>query len=836
MAVAWRGVFDWSEESSAWRASCSPFKEKYGSSVPKFESKAEAIAFIKANCTVGSNPEDPKLKHIYSMMYSWDQIERYLIPKILDYRQRFRSTQSALKPEPTSTVSKRRREPDGEPPAEGDPHGWGVPGPTEAALQAMEDEREQKRRRAAEGGEHWPPSEPAEAPPAGAAPPAWMAAPDAPAAGMSTGSADWQRPRVYKGYEGNRYLLDSLDGEEWMFEGKPLDVGAVRRSLLERLDLPFHAEMTDASVMNTLKYLFFHMKCGIYVMIRGGRLRIFAPFTNSSYRNKWGGALSLCTDDGSGSLASYEGEKAKYYPHEENYLEDRNAWWANGNIICNVASESHWGDQFLTPIRDMLETLCAERAVPDVEFFVNKRDYPHLKFNPGDPSRGLPPRPVEPYGFIFDRDDRDAAQDVELDGEHKYPSYAPILSFYCSPRFADLPVPPSEDWEAATGLVYAGTFRHTINEAGDVELDGTPRDLFTERNLRKFERAWEDKIDVAFFRGSASGGGVTAETNQRVHLSLLSAKWKTHEVYGGNVYGGKLTDAAAAAGEAPRYPFLDAALTAWNGRDKKIASRPMTFLKPRALREQGVDAGRQNFTPIFDQSRFKYIVYVEGHCAACRYAFMMRLGSVIIKVESQCVAGDMWYFPLLRPYYDHVPVKEDLSDLAQQLQWCRDHDDECRRIAANAQRLYDTFANKDAVLDYMQMLINDVALRWRHAPAWWEAPEGVGRPRPPPAEELQRLAGIRVPAEGRDFCCGRKEVLCSACQADYDAQQRIRSEAQSKQIADVASRQNSRKAIKQRQRERARARKAARERGEGGGEAAASKTHPTMKELLHGAR
>lgn len=27
----------------------------------------------------------------------------------------------------------------------------------------------------------------------------------------------------------------------------------------------------------------------------------------------------------------------------------------------------------------------------------------------------------------------------------------------------------------------------------------------------------------------------------------------------------------------------------------------------------------------------RYLVYVEGHCAACRYGFMMRLGSVILK-------------------------------------------------------------------------------------------------------------------------------------------------------------------------------------------------------------
>ena len=27
----------------------------------------------------------------------------------------------------------------------------------------------------------------------------------------------------------------------------------------------------------------------------------------------------------------------------------------------------------------------------------------------------------------------------------------------------------------------------------------------------------------------------------------------------------------------------------------------------------------------------------------------------------------MWYFPLLKPFEDHVPVKADLSDLAEQI-------------------------------------------------------------------------------------------------------------------------------------------------------------------------
>ena len=50
-------------------------------------------------------------------------------------------------------------------------------------------------------------------------------------------------------------------------------------------------------------------------------------------------------------------------------------------------------------MKDMFSELCSHRLVPDCDFFINKRDYPHLKFN-SSICGGIP---VEPYGFIFDK-------------------------------------------------------------------------------------------------------------------------------------------------------------------------------------------------------------------------------------------------------------------------------------------------------------------------------------------------------------------------------------------------------------------------------------------------
>ena len=326
-------------DSKAWLEATA----KFPNGVPRFKTKAEALEFqISYNkINPGSNPDDPTLKHIFTMLTSWDEIEKYLLPEI----EKVRATAS------TSTS------------------------PTLPVNNVFSS-----------------PSQPA-----------------------------------------------TQDQTKF------------------RLDLPFHKHTNPMSTMNTLKYLFYHMKCGIFVMIKNGELRIFSSFVNKAYRNTWGDVIKVESGD---DLESYYTSK-EALSRAENIDKDRWNWWANGNIICNEPvvpgnEQQYWGDQFSAPLRDMLVEACRERRIPDCEFFINKRDYPHLKVNV---PRGVP---VEPYGFIYDKDDRDPDQDVDLCDEHKFATYAPIMSFYAAApdRFADIPFPSSEDWEGACGEVFCSTFKH----------------------------------------------------------------------------------------------------------------------------------------------------------------------------------------------------------------------------------------------------------------------------------------------------------------------------------------------------------------------------------------
>lgn len=255
--------------------------------------------------------------------------------------------------------------------------------------------------------------------------------------------------------------------------------------------------------------------------------------------------------------------------------------------------------------------------------------------------------------------------------------------------------------------MFPATFNWSIDKATKEIAVDNPRDMFTPGNLSKFECSWEERTATAFFRGTATGGGVTADTNQRIKLCLLGYEWE-------QTYKQEKASSEASGSIFTVPPYLDAKITGWNSRDKKIAGTPVTFINEKDFPL----SSKNNFVEMYRQCTYKYLVYVEGHCAACRYGFMMRLGSVILKVESKCVADQMWYFPLLKPYYDHVPVKPDLSDLKEQLKWCRENDDKCKVIASNARALYDRYLSQEAIVDYMQMIFVGIADRTKRTTPW----------------------------------------------------------------------------------------------------------------------
>ena len=150
---------------------------------------------------------------------------------------------------------------------------------------------------------------------------------------------DWEQIEKYllpkiKEYstKWNPILPNSIHMAENRFlhsqEADNVDSGESKRNpvyeyLTSRMDLSIHKELSAQSTINTLRYLFFHMRCGIFVMIRNNEVAIFCPFLNRHYKNAWGKALKM--NSSSGSMEDYYYEKSKHC-RKEQYLKDMDEW------------------------------------------------------------------------------------------------------------------------------------------------------------------------------------------------------------------------------------------------------------------------------------------------------------------------------------------------------------------------------------------------------------------------------------------------------------------------------------------------------------------------------
>ena len=364
----------------------------------------------------------------------------------------------------------------------------------------------------------------------------------------------------------------------------------------------------DAS-LNTLRYLFFHTRCGVWVRVRSNAVTDFVPFANAAYRNTYGDRIVLTEYDLSvDAYAAYKA--AALHRPPERLLPDKHAWWLNGGIVCNVMPENVWGTEYLAAVHDMLVQTCARHVVPDLDFFINKRDYPQLA--------KAPLRDVyEPFTGVADL------------VREAYTYHAPVFSFYTGRDVADRPMPPTEDWDHATGTrrvhVYDGD-----TGAGDCR---DPR---------------------AVFRGSATGRGVTAATNVRLRLARF--------------------------GEA-RPDLIDAGVTAYNTRDK-IVSATSARIVVDFYRNTGDVPTVPRMSMPEQFARFRYVLYADGHCAASRFGVLLHSGCVVLRVVSEHAdtCGHLWLFdacvgaatPIALPTdADHCLVASDLSNLEATIVYLR---------------------------------------------------------------------------------------------------------------------------------------------------------------------
>lgn len=104
-----------------------------------------------------------------------------------------------------------------------------------------------------------------------------------------------------------------------------------------------------------------------------------------------------------------------------------------------------------------------------------------------------------------------------------------------------------------------------------------------------------------------------------------------------------------------------------------------------------------------EQIAFKYQLLIDGwSCAYSRAYWQLFSSCVILKQQTDNI---QWYYRMLKPFVHFVPVREDMSDLREVIEWAMAHDAECSAISSNAQAFAKDNLTHARVMQYLYHLL-----------------------------------------------------------------------------------------------------------------------------------
>lgn len=100
---------------------------------------------------------------------------------------------------------------------------------------------------------------------------------------------------------------------------------------------------------------------------------------------------------------------------------------------------------------------------------------------------------------------------------------------------------------------------------------------------------------------------------------------------------------------------------------------------------------------ICEISNYKYMITIDGNVSPwARGPLILYSDSVPIVVETESTP---LYQKFWTPWIHYVPVKNDLSDLIEIINWLRDNDDKAKEIALNGKSLFKKLYNMPKMLE-----------------------------------------------------------------------------------------------------------------------------------------
>lgn len=101
--------------------------------------------------------------------------------------------------------------------------------------------------------------------------------------------------------------------------------------------------------------------------------------------------------------------------------------------------------------------------------------------------------------------------------------------------------------------------------------------------------------------------------------------------------------------------------------------------------------------------QYKYLINVDGTVAAYRFPYLLAGGGLVLKQDSEYYEH---FYQQLREWEHYVPVKNDLGDLVEKVQWALSNDDKAHQIARNARQFANDHLLPQNIICYHAALIS----------------------------------------------------------------------------------------------------------------------------------
>lgn len=419
---------------------------------------------------------------------------------------------------------------------------------------------------------------------------------------------------------------------------------------IPNIDFEKYQNLCIHDYYNTFLYIHEKFKKGCFIQFHDKALKTFLPFSKQKYKNEWSSQLKIDPKFGTiYDLMKYLDKFPSPFSYDESRIQRDVACWYGNNGLVRFEFPLTENENGYNILRDMFNTLAEERDIPDVDFFLNKRDFPILTKNG-----------TEPYEAFFGKNKPLLS--------HDYKKMVPILSMNTTDHHADIPIPTWEDWRRCQYLHDGKLFR---------------KDYYTYDKEEDFDSiSWENRKNIAVWRGASTGRGTTLENNIRLFISEWSSKQEKDD---------------------DEELFVNAGINKFNLRPRK---HPDSDFLSTIITEDLNFTDCEYMTPL-EQAQYKYIFDLPGHTCAYRLSWQMFSGSVILRYPSE---NKLWFFDQLKPWVHYIPIEKEfcIEEIKSKIKWCKQNDEKCREIAENAKKFAKQYLSRDGILNYLQKIMWDL--------------------------------------------------------------------------------------------------------------------------------